>query len=931
MLSTSRFFVLFTLLAMLSTSATSRTQDKADAAAPGKDVNAPQPSSSDMSSIQSMLPHIVWNAQARGALIIVDPGQQYKRVNTPSVAEESLPGSLESFSNGISVRDVARRFSLRLVPLGSVTTLAPETMMAINSSPRAGDIFSHMGKDQKLRLILASLTPAQWQMLGSETGLGASDLPPDLQEAFVSLFPAPLVYRAATYEGDADAASMGKPVTVGEEQRHSLRLRVSRRVYFSFPIIGRVGASLGTDLSHLDRRTKFQIEPQVQRSQENSLFGVAIKTFVPNRLKPSQINWESPELASPVALAGMKTIGDLIDKIAATTRADIRADSRLRGVPIALIGETGLSRDLLKALCWGTMGAIRRLEGSHPIYILTDDVEGLGVRMARLSDWADTLTLRLNQAEEKSRQKIYEVKPKRFLNYRTDDPAAPTADFLKKIETEKKKQGSYAFLTMSTNDLPAALATSLREAAAQMTQGDGSHTVNSEQITFQENYVFSYVLPGIGVLETDRRFSELRLSDWDLETPGGSAGTEIADISEKWSMENATKPIVSNLVTRALLIAPRTVEDTKLWVQRAKSAHVTHVFVQLEGGESDMEILKTAVAAGKRLQIPVLASVPYLSHPPQTDGQTDRPNAVLPLLDRTVLGELPSQIINRRLQVIPNDGQWLRQQWKQRQRDWSRADGVAQASAVRRVLEMAKTPGLAGLLVRDMVAPGYFYDGTPPPYYGFDAGITEGGYTSGCRLDFLEKEGVDPVDILPPTSSIGQVTFDFSFFREPYTAPSGEAAQKPFRSRWQTFRHTKMLQALADLHKSLRKNVPGLTLYMQGLTENGDAGNWVGSWDKPNVLPHLTWMTDSAVPPTPIEKQAHQFSQLVLLIYPVGLTPLGQTKEFPRKKAVRDTRALLATAKGWNGVLFDATHENEIYAVEALADALTSAIGSSAK
>jgi hypothetical protein len=119
-------------------------------------------------TLEQALARVAWDSTRRGALLVVDPA------NTRLAAgpSDTLPPAAPRPGSNHLLRDVAAAFGRKIARGGSVTVLAPTTMVVLNERPGKPDLLAGATRDEKIRMLLASLSPGQWRLLGASAGAG---------------------------------------------------------------------------------------------------------------------------------------------------------------------------------------------------------------------------------------------------------------------------------------------------------------------------------------------------------------------------------------------------------------------------------------------------------------------------------------------------------------------------------------------------------------------------------------------------------------------------------------------------------------------------------------------------------------------------------------------------------------------------------------
>lgn len=852
---------------------------------------------------------VAWDAARHGALLAVDaantrPWQPRPQPGVPSPPLAPLPPPR---FDGYALRTVAGYFGRKTFRLGTITALAPPEMTVLNANPGKGDPMAGLRRDEKLRLLQASLSQAQWARLGSPNGLGAGDLAADQSALFLSILPDPFRVRKITlgpggghiYRPDAESA-----MTLSPSQRASVRLRLTRSLAWSFMSANSPNSTHG--FGRTDPRPEgteiLTIVDTFEYYPRSDAYGVRLKAELPNRLKPGHLNFNAPVFDAPVSLATPVSLGEMIKRIGQATGIELYADPRVGELSLWTRGTTARAGDVLKALCLAVTGAFRRVgpegEASAP-FVLTHDVVGLGARRALLGEWAADLQARKRQIEESIQKRIAAQKPAQHIRFTDDDPLAPSPEMQRRVEEDisRRDQSPRRFDgpgTMAVTDLPPAAQAIIKE---QLARHRTSEPLRTDRVVLNLRMRLSYLVPGLG--EVDSPHLGLDFNSL-LPPPQPSAPP---------TPEGATGPVTltPDVATRALHITPQTVEEVAQVAQEARRRGLNHLWVEVPEADGKA-LLAAAVQAGKENNLTVVAVVRLLRVP--AAGQND---AMARNLDVNVLGESAGRHAARRLSS-PALYPWVRHALL-RSGDWLRVDTPAAAVQRKRHLrEIAATPGLAGLALCDTAAPGYALPADAGNIYG--TGGTELGYTPEMRLAFLRQKGADPIDIGSNPHVGGNVATRLPFFDPDnvsrVTFVDGRAVAPPggqtLPQKWNGFRYDANARFLAELYKTLRAEHPDLPLLLQDRPQHFSAlPGWYGSWDKPGGLPRTYFAGNQQ---QTLVQRARVSSRYVVrsIVYyglPLGVAPPGP-QPTPAEAYARSIRYFLEKEKrGWDGIVLD--------------------------
>lgn len=916
-------------------------------------------------------------AHLRQVGVTVITGASTTSTTEPARPPEPFPPSLVRPGNTLALRDVAAFFDRKIVLTGSVSVLAPTTMVVLNPRPNKPDLFAGLSQTDKLRMLLATLSPAQWRRLGGANGLGANDLTAPAQRSlFSSVLPDPFRFQRffVTPPPGADDPEYGPAhadygpsratrTTLSPGQRASVRLVLVRRVTLFVPVPGRPGEpnaqafstvqtwlapGAGTD-SFLQTVPVFT-PPSLFRGTRTEAYRVLLRQEVPARAKPGDLAFDAAGLNAPVSLAG-KTVNELVRRAGQACRLELRADARLGALPVTVLGGGGGAQsvragDLLRALSLAVTGTFRRVSaGGETVFVLTDDVIGLGTRQARLDAWVRTAQEEtLGQMAEQKRR-IAAEQPDQYLDFARDDPHALSAGAQEKIAAARQKRWSFSGVGASINvaDLAPVDQQLVREVqdraasgggGADFTLGGSDRKIGPGQVGVRVSVLLAYRVPGApGVVEEGTFLGwngsvDSLWADSDDAAPAPDPDPAVA------AMPAGRIDLASSATgtPRALVARPADPDQAIALVEEARRRGFNQFWLSLPDASSaaDAEsnaLLAACLKAGTKNGVAVFAAVSLLRDDRQRvapTGEPDNAAAAAPEappatiinadaasggddLDRNVLGETRGEEARREAAILAanTSEEWRRllQQTFLRTGDLLRVDDPDVLSRLKkRLVALVATPGLAGLVLEDTAAPGYADPGGSllanryPRRNGF-------GYTPGLRLAFLRQASVDPLD-LPAGSGSGE--FDLPFFSAEKRSfasadalgaggPNTVSNSPPAPMAWNAFRYARNRQFLHELCVALRAARPDLPLF---LAERGETPVWFSRWEQNEALPFYSWAySETGQPPAP-PKQARKSSSFNLLR--VAVDPLDKTRLSPWMM-----KDLVSSLKDWNGVVFD--------------------------
>ena len=181
-----------------------------------------------MDTLDAALAAVTWDVSRRGPLLVVNPQ------GTRALPSSEPPPASER-AGDVNLRTLAARFGRQLMPAGSLTALVPITMVVLNAQPGRPNPYAGLPRSQKVKLLMASLTPAQWRTMGSPQGLGMADLTQEQQPLFLSLLPEPFALNNYKMQDGSKLSQHGKDVVLTPQQRAGVHLRVNRAAEMYLP------------------------------------------------------------------------------------------------------------------------------------------------------------------------------------------------------------------------------------------------------------------------------------------------------------------------------------------------------------------------------------------------------------------------------------------------------------------------------------------------------------------------------------------------------------------------------------------------------------------------------------------------------------------------------------------------------------------------
>lgn len=723
----------------------------------------------------------------------------------------------------------------RVATIGDITALVPRTMKVIVKNPGKPDPYAGMRFDQRFLLLLADLTPEQWKRAGGANGIGLREM----NEAQRALFAG--IWRSEAIqirEVRSDGQGYGSYTGVAESIPVSdIRFRLSRRVVLQIQQAGKGGASLHPvgssdeqkgerqpDGSFLRKDVQLPDDFQDVHTRDSMIaFGVPVVVTVPNRLKTGQLPLDAPALSVPMRLDGSQdTLGKLLAAVGKATRTQFAADMRLANMPVgyrlAPGGQTVSTGDVLKALCRSVTGTFRRLDGrdGEAVYLLTDDVEGIGTRFARLDRWAEKAEQQRMEMDRKAIRDCAEKDPLSLLGFAPGDEYALPGDQLKTIDASYKSGGrGETFLPVS--QLTPALREEFQREAERLRRSDTPVSVRTDTVGVSTEFECALILPGGRVFPVE--FSGLLKFSF-LEQIGVPKSLNTGARNPRSYKNPTPTPFPSALKRRVLTASlPETQEEIESLLAVLVKKGFTEIWWRVGASDAAMqERLRKAIEISEKSGVRVGAVIPWLLK--------DEPGAES-VPDINILGETGDELVEIRMRntADKNEAKKQRPGYSDRVAGWVVPETQNTDSLLERLAPFLEMSGLSAVMFTNTAPPGC---GEFKNFGGDGYGITERmGYNAQARFRCVQQKGFDPVDVAGYTIHLGTGS-ELPFFRQfDMSQPLSE------------FRLAENTTHLARIYTAIRARFLQSPLYVDDRSNRDEILSFYGRWDKPDGLPAL--------------------------------------------------------------------------------------------
>ena len=786
------------------------------------------------------------------------------------VADSAMPDTPVPVASQLptKVGDFESLFKFQPVKIGDLTVFAPVTMTILSVDFPEPNIYANMQQGDAFKLLAATLSDDQWKALVNDQGLGPQDLNSDNQRSLWTAalrFPAKVVLHK---EGDIYNAGEGTDITNKLDQ---VKIHLSRSVDVEIPISDNSYTMASSpETGNKSATPKYDVENTWQ--PDSGVSGFVPKQVVPNVPKPSELDYSDIRFNTPVSLAAAPNLGVLIMRIGLATKTELYCDKRMEKFRISMSPAAGTARagDILKCLALAVTGTYRRV---GPAFILTNDLIGMGTKIALLSDYNQRASNLLRTPLGEAGDKISASHSIWDLPLTSAAAVDITPEEHKKLIAQNPWDGSSSSLTLTLADMTPAQKASVQESYNQMVKNPqvyehGKPSI-SGKIMLECRAELHMSVPGV---DGDISLSDFSL--WNLFQGSDDARQKhyqaISDAKAAAQAQSKNPAPTASAVPltdqfravtprRAVVVTPTTVVETTAIVAKAQALGFNQVFVNVFSDSSvhgayltgdisktGIAMLNAAIKAAHGRGIAVFAYVDLLTWP------KDTPSA---LRDLDIRGEdSAAELVRQQMTWANLSGPYLGPSAKDLPVSVSPLNPQVQKVLLLVHQELAEVPGLAGIVWVDVAAAGY----GPHIYMNSD----EFGYTKPLRLAFLRKEHADPVDM---AANGFYVNVDLTIPLMQLDNAAGSSLQQD----WLTYRATgldtflRQLRATVDPPQAVPNQakmflVSELSDYYEG---------WFGSWDSPTAsFPtyHQSWEdgANSTKYPSDASKQAAMESRI---------------------------------------------------------------------
>ncbi len=673
-------------------------------------------------------------------------------------------------------------FNRKVVTIGSMRAIVPTTMVKIDDSfSQKPDLYEGLDLRSKVIYLLATLSESQVKTATSK-GLGFGDLNQQQQLVFQSIVPKK--FEVQQLEPDGKRQKVTDSFRLTDQHRKGVRLKFTKTISFELPLENQRGYCMANTMDHVGIGDLPGLRRELSDMERgpNEIFGITVRSVVPNTQKPSNLDFHAKTWDFTVSFPRNIPLGQAITSLGQTGKVALFTDPRVARRPLTVEGEVRAG-DLLASIAQMVTGTFRKV---GPDYVLTSDLLGLGTRKTTFDQWEADIRQQQQEMSGEWLDKVRLTTLTKLVKTSPQDPYQPSdrmQEYLSKSFPGRR------------DPIPSDLIDDgIRHIVDRFNVEYSSQPVTTNGIVAESEVSFHFVLP----------------TGEDLFEPGGgNIGTlEYFGESKRPKYTPPQMPPPRVLPEGSSVgIAIRAVNKDQVLKQidQASSVGMKEVWIDT----TSQEVLDAGLTAAKAKGV----AVRLIIRPWQNQtGQEE--------VDQTILGDSGAALAkwavkNPRLSNPRHTYDFMRSVlWPEMTISPNRRPDSWTTMA-----SMTRTPGLSGVVLCDQQSAGY----EPKVGEGYSIGNSpvdlvarQFGYSLSMRSSFLRANGVDPIDLVPPglMSSVNVSPFffpDMELMGYPRTYGSTEGDEfiiAPFVTKWQEFRMTEMKSGLASFKKAILDKIP---------------------------------------------------------------------------------------------------------------------------
>jgi hypothetical protein len=707
------------------------------------------------------------------------------------------------------------RFGRKLVHAGSIAAVVPLDMIHFEEvPPQPPNLYDGLPRDAKVLYLMSTLDAAQWRAAAGR-GIGLSDLRGEQRQVFLSLLPKEPRWSEIKVNDDYRYGATLGHGALDAKERPNMRLRIEQSLQFNLSFLdeprGSTGASPSNELG-LPGETAL-VDDTSEDDESTTTYGVTVRATVPNMLKKGQFDTSS--LDAKVTLPAKTTVGEALRRIGDATHREILADIRVRDRSVSFPAGKARAGDLLDALALSVAGTYRKVDGS---YLLVADVVGAGARKLRHMLWKESVDAAVERKKAEWKAGLATSGLAMAAHFPDDALQGVTPGVKQRVDEWNQKM--LVSKPFSTDELSPEQRAYIARFVARTTD----RRIDGSQVSVLSTMKYRFVLPDGRPL---RSRGNLGLSF--QFAPGPKRKPMDPDPA-------VPKSVLAAGTARPLVVRLSTADEARRAPVVAQAYGFTELWVETDRPETLVEAAKGSLPT--RLFVRPWALVA---------ARADS--------DQTVLGETGRSLAQR----LSKDPEWAEFESNSRMQVYPRlAPRLAEddllspldpAWPARRnaLVSLARTPGLAGVVLSQAVPRGYEEEDNSRTG-SYPRSLRESstfGYSERSRIAFFRAEGYDPVDLTTEELMYDVDTDTPTFPR--YPAPPLALVREAY-DKWAAFRAKPNAAALVELRRQLG-NTPVLIEVRRAAASQPPMGDeTLAPWLPGEKPPSYTGQFVSAIP-----------------------------------------------------------------------------------
>ena len=554
-----------------------------------------------------------------------------------------------------TINRAAAAFGMLTHDFGQVMmAIGPQTYIELNNDFRNANPFADMPPNETFTLLLATLTDGQRCTLMSKEGLGSANLTSEEQKSLFKAFlpdQEAFATRIGASNGE-EASNLG----VLRDKASTAHLRIGQETHLVCYLPS--NDFLVSITNPTTRPPVYRLNERPDDYDMSKVNGVVMRHTLPNFPKYSELDYDSPRLRVLISITNLKTVGDLVSRVAKQTGIKIYADFRYenRAVTWRVNGRDSASAaDLLRAVAFCLPATYRRVGAS---FVLTESIAGAGQRNQIIQDFEEANDAERQGFVRKAKKSLEENPARKTLKMQdVDNPLAltPAQEKTTRLEYDDRL---YRHTDVRFDHLSQSQQDAAQDAIAKIKKD--VNISSDTKFNLQSFFKAQMLLPNLaGVIEFEDDFSYDIMSLFcPDEIPPHPTDKEWQAFINAYQNSPSWRGAAKNYACRAVISRPHTSADVDAALTRIVGMGFNQMWIVVfENGKARIpgtpflldpacdpktDLLTYAIAEGKKRGITVCPVVNVYGWGADTPAE---------LCFRTLRGEDSAQNAKRRFDI----------------------------------------------------------------------------------------------------------------------------------------------------------------------------------------------------------------------------------------------------------------------------------------